>query len=87
MITLLPKDSQIRALRMSDTRSLKLPDGVLENLPEIPASLEYLKWDSGENGLLYRLERTEGRVRAVECKTLRKLGDRESWVEGRILEY
>ena len=87
MITLLSKDTRIRALRMSDKRGFKLPDEVLENFPEIPASLEYLKWDVGENGLLYRLERIEGRVRAVECEALGKPGDRESWVVERVLEY
>jgi hypothetical protein len=87
IIKVLPKDTQIRALRLSDQRGLTLPEEVLENFPEVPASLEYLKWCIGETGLLYKLERNGGRVRAVECEALRRPHGRENWVEERVLEY
>lgn len=89
MINILPKDTQIRALRVTDERRLKLPDDLLDNFPEVPASVEYLKWDIGkkeEKGSLYRLERNGGRVKAVECEALRKLGGKTSWVDDRILD-
>jgi hypothetical protein len=72
---------------MSDERGLQLPDEILQDLPEIPASLEYLKWDIGERGSLYKLESSGGQVRAVKCDALRKHDDKESWTEGRVLEY
>ncbi len=64
-----------------------LPDDVLENFPPVPAYLEYLKWDAGKKKTLYRLERSQGRVRAVECEALRKPQDVGSWLEKRVLEY
>lgn len=90
MINILPKDTQIRALRITDERGLKLKDEVLENFPDLPASLEYLKWDigeKGERGFLYRLERVGGRVRAVECEAPRKPRGLKTWVDERVLDY
>ena len=53
---------------MSDSRGLKLPDEILNQFPDIPKSLEYLKWDTGKKAVVYRLERGAGKVRAVECE-------------------
>jgi hypothetical protein len=73
---------------MSDKRGLPLPPDFLQNVPDIPVSLEYLKWNIGENGTLYRFERSDdGRVSAVDCNALRKVADQESWVEERVLDY
>ena len=87
MINILPKDTQIRALRITDERGLKLKDEVLENFPDLPASLEYLKWDIGERRFLYRLERVGRRVRAVECEAPRKPRGLKTWVDERVLDY
>jgi hypothetical protein len=69
MITLLPPDTQIRVVRMSDSRGLELADELLDNCPDIPASLEVLKWNIGGNSekeILYRFERNGDRVRIVK---------------------
>ena len=70
MITLLPRNTQIRVLRMSDSRGrLELSDELLGNCPDIPASLEVLKWHIGgnpEKEIVYRFERSNDRVRIVK---------------------
>lgn len=53
---------------MSDSRGLQLSAELLENFPDIPASLEFLKWTIGENSekeYVYRIESGD-RVKAVE---------------------
>jgi hypothetical protein len=85
MIMLLPRDTKIRALRMSDERGLDLPDEILENFPNVPTSLEYLNWITREKRVLYRLERHGGGIKAVQGEPLRASSAGESWVEGRVL--
>jgi len=79
LLGILPKNTHISALRMSDKHGLPLPPDFLQNAPEIPVSLEYLKWDIGEKGTLYRFERSDdGWVSAVDCNAPRKVVDKES---------
>ena len=70
------------------SRSLPLPEELLESLPEIPRSVEYLRWDTQEKKLLYRLERSEGKTKAVKCDPVRASSVAEElWAENRILDY
>lgn len=71
ILNILPPSTRIHTLRMSDSRGLKLPDEILNQFPDIPKSLEYLKWDTGKRAVLYRLERGAGKVRAVPCEQQR----------------
>jgi hypothetical protein len=84
----LPANSQLRAIRLSDSRGLPLPEELLESFPEIPSGVEYLRWDTQESKLLYRLERSEGKTKAVRCDPVRGSGVAgELWTESRILDY
>lgn len=84
----LPANSQLRAIRLSDSRGLPLPEELLESFPEIPSSIEYLRWDTEESKLLYRLERSEGKTKAVRCDPVRASSvTGELWTENRILDY
>lgn len=88
MLGYLPANSQLRAIRLSDSRGLPLPGELLESFPEIPSSVEYFRWDTQEGKLLYRLERSEGKTKAVRCDPVRESSVAEGlWTENRILDY
>jgi hypothetical protein len=60
---------------------------VLDDFPQVPESLEYLEWDAIEK-VLYKLEKSNGKVKAVPCKPLRvKIEGAPAWTEKRILDY
>ncbi|KAF2744970.1 hypothetical protein M011DRAFT_505592 [Sporormia fimetaria CBS 119925] len=92
VISLLPPSTQIRALRLWDTQADALPQSLLDDFYAVPASLEYISWE-GKEKRLYRLEKMEGTVRAVECEVPRQRRQNEwrteddDWLEDRILDY
>jgi hypothetical protein len=90
ILSVLPKETAIRALRVWDSAGKPLPQSLLDDFPAIPSSLEYLKWE-GEEKVLYRFIRREGgKVKAVPCEEkLREVDEKRNgeWNETRILDY
>ncbi|KAF2734084.1 hypothetical protein EJ04DRAFT_252408 [Polyplosphaeria fusca] len=92
MLSLLPPNTHLRALRLWDSRAEPLPQDLLDDFPAVPATLEYLSWGTQyefDNAkLLYRLERRDGKVKAVPCEPLRKMDAnvKIDWIERRILD-
>ena len=72
---------------MSDSRGVKLPAEFLANFPDVPLSLKYLKWDTAERAVLYRLERDGGQVRAVGCEPARASRMDGFWTQRRVLDF
>ena len=89
VLSVLPQSGSIRALRVWDTKGKPLPQGLLNNFPNIPKSLEYLGWE-GEEKVLYQFVRSnDGKVKALSCAPIRKV-DQElkgRWDQKRILDY
>jgi hypothetical protein len=72
---------------MHDADAESLPQSILDAFPTVPDRLEYVRWE-GKKDILYRLERREGKVRAVPCPPVRKTNSSEGgWTERRILDY
>lgn len=86
-LALLPTNGHIRAVRLYDKRGLALSEELLADLPGVPSSLEYIKWDTSMGTAMYRLERQNGLVRGLECEPVRITSKSWSWTEGRALEY
>lgn len=67
--------------------ALPLPQAVLDDFPQVPESLEFLKWEAKEK-ILYKLVRSDGKIRAVPDMLLRAVNEAApSWTEQRILDY
>ena len=65
---------------------MRLSAELLESFPDCPSSLEYLKWDTAEKAVLYRLEREGEKVRAVECEPLRVAIGNGFWTDRKVLD-
>ncbi|KAF2791514.1 hypothetical protein K505DRAFT_419092 [Melanomma pulvis-pyrius CBS 109.77] len=88
VLSILTDQTNIRALRIWDTKGKPLPQSLLDDFPKIPPSLEYLGWEAEEK-VLYRFERDGGKVKAVSCEPLRVVEEeaKKDWSEKRILDY
>ncbi|KAF2198075.1 hypothetical protein GQ43DRAFT_474886 [Delitschia confertaspora ATCC 74209] len=88
VLNLLPSQTKIRALRFYDSAGDTLPEELLNDFPDVPPSLEFLGWECKEGRLLYRFERSDGKVRAVRYEPVRENSRNASdWTDDRILEY
>jgi hypothetical protein len=90
VLSVLPKETGIRALRVWDTAGKPLSQELLDDFPEVPRSLEYLSWEGEEKVLYQFMRRGSGRVKAVLCEeTLREVDEKKKgdWTEKRILDY
>ena len=88
VLRLLRPDIPIRALRLSDSRGTPLPAKLLDVFPDVPPSLDYVRWDVGTKKTLYRLERGPGeQLRAVECEPPSKAVGNGFWTENRVLDF
>lgn len=66
ILELIPRESQLRVLKVWDTRAKALPQTFWDGLTSLPSELEFLGWE-GEEKEWYRLERVGEAVRAVSC--------------------
>jgi hypothetical protein len=70
VLSILPENSKIRALRLWDEAAGKLSQEILQDFPAVPASLQYLSWE-GQERKLYRVERVNGMVKLQVCDEIR----------------
>ncbi|MCJ1388812.1 hypothetical protein MMC18_001662 [Xylographa bjoerkii] len=89
LLSCLSFDSKIRAVRMADAKGLELPVELLADMPSIPNSLEYIRWDTDAGNLLYRLEKKEGKTAGVPCDPVRTVskGCVRTWTDESILSH
>ncbi|KAF2650877.1 hypothetical protein K491DRAFT_782272 [Lophiostoma macrostomum CBS 122681] len=66
VLSILPTDTQIRALRLWDEAAGKLSQTILDDFPAVPESLQYLSWE-GKEKKLYKVERLDGQVKLQVC--------------------
>jgi hypothetical protein len=86
ILTLLPPTSQIKVLRLTDTRGEALPEDFLADFPPVPAGVEYIDWKAEEK-VLYRLERDGVKVKAIACQPLRVKKEGRDWTEMRTMDH
>lgn len=100
IVSLFPTNTHLRALRLWDFYAEQLSLHLLSNLFNIPESLKFIVWGGGKNReffaedewnkeIVYRIERKEGRVRALECEHPRaaeRYGPEDVWVNKCILD-
>ncbi|ORY19026.1 hypothetical protein BCR34DRAFT_260438 [Clohesyomyces aquaticus] len=84
ILSVLPIDGQIRALRVWDPEAEQLSEAFLKDFPAIPDVLEYLCWQ-GKESALYDFKRSNGGVEAVRCEMMKPRSSRGGWSEERIL--
>ncbi|KAH7370981.1 hypothetical protein BKA66DRAFT_470399 [Pyrenochaeta sp. MPI-SDFR-AT-0127] len=94
LLSHIPQTIPVRALRIWDGRAETLPQDFLDDLPPVPDYLEYFDWEGEERAVL-RLERKEGKVRAVvhrdyrgkkaEAEILTKM--KKDWSGRRVLDF
>jgi hypothetical protein len=90
ILSVLPKETGIRALRIWDSAGKPLPQSLLDDFPAVPSSLEYLSWEGEETVLYQIMRRGSGKVKAVLCEEkLREVDEKKKgeWNEKRILDY
>ena len=83
ILRLLPKDTQLRALRLQDEAGSALPQQMLEDMSGIPDHLEYLSWEAKER-VLYKIYRDGSKVRAEQCEPLRSTVEGD-WTQEKVL--
>ncbi|KAF2809133.1 uncharacterized protein BDZ99DRAFT_571945 [Mytilinidion resinicola] len=88
VLEVLPAKSDIRVVRLSDSRGEELSEAFRGDVPGVPESLEFIRWDIGKKRILYRLEREGGKVKAVWHERLwHSTGGEKAWTDERVLEY
>ncbi|KAF2489725.1 hypothetical protein BU16DRAFT_585944 [Lophium mytilinum] len=88
VLEVLPAKSKIRAIRLSDSRGEELSEEFKADVPGVPEGLEFIRWDVGKKKNLYRLERGNGKVKAVLHEPLwQNTSEEKSWTDERVLEY
>ncbi|OBZ71556.1 Serine/threonine-protein kinase SRPK [Grifola frondosa] len=77
---------QLQVLRLKDSAGKPLPaEFNLANLPPVPSTLQYIRWDVGGTRQLYRIERSGKKTIAVECEPLPVRG--REWTDESVLDH
>ena len=83
----LPKGgaSSLTALTLRCRWADPLPADVLQNLPPVPAKLQYLGYETEDSDYLYKLEARNGKTVATQIPPLRRRG--WAWTDQSILDH